>query len=125
MKRLSIVFIAMFLFIVNFGLNAQTKSGFDYFKGKWNVTVEGPNGETKMFIEFSKTGDTIMASIKSADGKEMYKVNRTEVKEERAVIYFTGSQGNDVDLALNKKDASKVSGVVMGIFSATGERVKE
>jgi hypothetical protein len=124
MKKLSILIIGMFLCIFTSSLNAQSKTGFEYFKGKWDVTVDAPNGAAKMVVEFTKTGDSVTATLKGSDGKELYKVNRTEIKDERAVIYFTGSQGNEVDLALSKKDDNNVSGSVMGMFGASGERVK-
>jgi hypothetical protein len=125
MKKLSTIIFGMFLFVFSMGLQAQTKTGFEYFKGKWNVVAKGPNGGIKMIIEFVKTDNKIIGTISDTDGKELYKVTNTEIKVKQATVTFIGSQGSDVPLELNQKDENHVVGSIMDMFGADGERIKE
>jgi hypothetical protein len=42
---------------------------------------------------------------------------------DKATVYFN-TQGYDVNLELNKKDDDHVTGSLMGMFDADGDRVK-
>ncbi len=124
MKRVKWV-IATVLIILSFNATAQTKKGFDYFNGKWNVVANSPMGEVTMVVEFVKNSDIVTASIKDAKGNEMYKVVKTSVKDTQAIVNFEGSQG-EVAMVLDRKDEDHLSGDIMGgISSVYGERITE
>ena len=52
MKKLNVFFAGIFFLLLSFGANAQTKTGADFFAGKWNLLVAGtPNGDIKIWVE--------------------------------------------------------------------------
>ena len=103
-------------------MNAQTKSGYDFFAGKWNVIVNSPQGDVKMIVDFEKINEVVSASLKDSAGKDLYKVTNTEVGKDQAIVTFTGSQG-DVPLTLKKIDENSVTGDIMGMFDVEGKRL--
>lgn len=125
MKNLSKVIVGMFLFLLSIGLQAQTKTGFEYFKGKWNVVVKSPNGDSKIVVCFEQNDNKVVGKITDAEGKDLYKVTNTEIKEKQATVTFIGSQSPNVPLELNQKDNDHLTGSIMGMFDADGERMKE
>jgi hypothetical protein len=125
MKKLSTIIVGMFLFLFSIGLQAQTKTGFEFFKGKWNVVVNAPNGDSKIVVCFEQKDDKVVGKITDAEGKELYKITNTEIKDKQATVTFIGSQGSDVPLELNQKDDNHVTGSIMGMFDANGERIQE
>jgi hypothetical protein len=123
MKKAGLLITGILLFIFSIGLNAQTKSGYEYFAGKWNVTVLGaPQGDVKMVVNFEKINEIVSSSMKDSTGKDLYKVTKTEIDKDQAIVTFTGSQG-DVDLKLMKKDETNITGDIMGMFSVEGKRL--
>jgi hypothetical protein len=46
-----------------------------------------------------------------------------EVNGDKATVYFN-IQGYDVNLEMNKKDDDRITGSMMGMFDAEGDRVK-
>ena len=54
----------------------------------------------------------------------MSKIYKVELNGTSATLYFN-VQGYDVDLVMNKKDDDHVTGSLMGMFDAEGERIKE
>lgn len=124
MKKSAFLVTGILLVFLSFTTQAQTKSGFDFYKGKWNVSFDGPQGTVKMVVGFEAVGAKPVAAINDATGKELYKVVKTEIKENRATIIFIGSQGSEVDLVLNKKDDDHANCNIMGMYSAVAERKK-
>ena len=124
MKKVSVVFAGLFFLLLSLGATAQTKTGAEYFAGKWNLLVKGlPTGDTKMFVVLDKTDSTMTGAIQDSTGNETAKFSKVEVTEKEATVYFT-AQGYDVSLTLNKKDDDHITGSMMGMFDAEGERVK-
>lgn len=106
-------------------VSAQTKTGYDFFSGKWNVVAAGPYGDVKMVLTIEKKGDVVISSLNNEDGSILYKVNKTSVNEKYATISFEGSQG-PVEMVISKRDEDHVSGDIMGgVASVSGERIKE
>ncbi len=119
------LFIAAILILFSAMANAQTKTGFDYFKGKWNVLAAGPGGDVKMVVGFEMKNSLLISTIKDAGDNELYKVEKTTIKENEAIITFVGSQG-PVAMVLNKRDDDHLTGDIMGgVVSVAGERIKE
>jgi hypothetical protein len=124
LKRSGLLIAGFVLFIFSIGVNAQTKSGYDFFAGKWNIIVTGtPQGDGKMIVNFEKINNSASASLKDSAGKDLYKVTNTEIDEDQAIITFIGSQSSDVPLTLRKKDETSITGDIMGMFEVEGKRV--
>ncbi|NSW94525.1 MAG: hypothetical protein HPY62_07440 [Bacteroidales bacterium] len=123
MKKQSLIITGLLLLLATIA-NAQTKTGIQYFEGKWNTVVSSPYGDVKMVICFEKNNDKISSSIKDSEGKDLYKVEKTSVQEKQATITFIGSQGV-VDMILTKKDEDNLTGDIMGgIASVQGTRLR-
>jgi hypothetical protein len=123
MKKVSLFFAAVF-FLASVNLCAQSKTGTDYFTGKWSVLVKGtPNGDSRMFVVLDKKDSTLAGIVQDSTGKEMSKIDKIDVAGDKATVYFN-TQGYDVNLEMNKKDEDHVTGSVMGMFDADGDRVK-
>ena len=121
MKKTSIVTILILMLLVS--VNAQTSIGYDYFKGKWNISASGPTGDVKMVASIEKSGDRINCTLKDQKGNDLYKVVNVTMKDAEAIINFIGSQG-EVSMVLNKKDENHLTGDIMnGMAFLTGERI--
>ncbi|HPF52225.1 MAG TPA: hypothetical protein PK335_11655 [Draconibacterium sp.] len=125
MKTTKLFFTGMLLILISLGLQAQNKTGIDYFKGKWKVSVNSAYGNQEMLVVIAQDGDKVVGKINNSEGEEMYKVNSTSVKEKEATLNFNGSQGA-VDMTLTVKDDDAITVSVMGgMATGTGERMKK
>jgi hypothetical protein len=123
MKRLSLFFAGLFLLLLSLHVKAQTSTA-DYFTGKWNVVVKGtPNGDARMFVVLEKKDTTLTGTIQDSTGTEMSKIDSVTLSDTSATVFFN-AQGYDVNLVMNKKDDDHITGNMMGMFDADGERVK-
>jgi hypothetical protein len=124
MKCLHATLAVIFLLAVSFSANAQTKTGADYFEGKWSVLVKAlPQGDTKMVFVLEKKDASMTGAVQDSTGKEIAKLDKVELGDSTITVYFS-AQGYDVNLVLNKKDEDHVAGSLMGMFDAEGDRVK-
>jgi hypothetical protein len=125
MKKLSVFIAGLFFLVLSISANAQSKTGADYFEGKWSVLVKGtPNGDSKMIVSLDKKDTTMTGVIKDTAGTEIAKITKVELKTNELTVYFT-TQGYDVYLVMTKKDDDHVDGSMMGMFEAPGDRIKE
>jgi hypothetical protein len=124
MKKVSLLFAGIFFLLLSLSANAQTKTGADFFEGKWSVLAKGlPDGDRKMNFVLEKKEATLTGSLLDSTGKEITKLTSVDLKDKTATLYFT-SQGYDVNLEMTKKDEDHVTGSLMGMFDAEGDRVK-
>ena len=124
MKKVSFFIAGLFFLLLSLNVNAQTKTGADYFIGKWNVLVKGlPDGDRTMVLLLEKKDATLTGSLQDTTGKEITKLTSVEVAEKKATLYFT-TNGYDVNLEMTQKDEDHVTGSLMGMFDAEGKRVK-
>jgi hypothetical protein len=124
MKKLSVFFAALFLLMFSVNVHAQTPPA-DYFVGKWDVLVEGtPQGDGKMVVNLERKEGKLAGTIISKEGAAPTKIDRVEEKEKSVTVYFT-SGGYNVYVFLEKKDDDHVTGSVMDMFDAKGNRIKE
>ena len=124
MKKVLVILTGIMI-MFSFSVHAQTKTGFDYFRGKWNIVVSSPVGDVKMIVGFDKVDDKPTATIKDAEGNEMYAVVSTAITEKKAIVKFIGSQG-EVAMVLNTKEENTVTGDIMdGMAYLTGARIKQ
>jgi hypothetical protein len=125
MKKVGFLFAAFFLLLLSTKMFAQSKSGADYFKGTWSVLVKGtPNGDAWMIFLLENRNDSITGVVQDTTGTEISKISKVELTDTSANVYFT-AQGYDVNLVMNKKDGDHITGSLMSMFDAEGERLKK
>ena len=124
MKKTSSVLAGLVLLLLSVVVNAQSNTGVDYFEGKWSVLLKNlPQGDTKMIIVLQKKDTTISGFVQDSTGKEISKIDKVELADTTATVYFN-AQGYDVNLVMTKKDEDHITGSLMGMFEAEGERLK-
>lgn len=124
MKKLFSFFAGIFFLVLSFGAKAQTQPA-DYFAGKWNVEVKGtPQGDGKMTVNLERKDGKLSGYLTSKASPDSTRFTKVEETEKSVTVYFS-SQGYDVYIKLEKQDDDHVSGNLMDMFDATGERVKE
>jgi hypothetical protein len=125
MKKVSLLFTGIFFLLLSMNVNAQSKSGADYFAGKWSVLVKNlPQGDTKMIFVLEKKDTTMTGVVQDSVGNQISKIDKVELTGDKATLYFS-AQGYDVNLEMNKKDDDHITGSLIGMFDAVGERLKE
>ena len=123
MKKAGLLFAGLFFLLLSVNVKAQT-TGADYFTGKWSVLIKGtPNGDAKMTISLEKKDTTLTGNIQDSTGQLNTKIDKVEINGDKVTLYFN-AQGYDVNLEMDKKDDDHVTGSMMGMFDAEGERVK-
>src|SRR6476620_9693300 len=124
MKKLSCFAMGLVSFALSFSGGAQSKTGADFFAGKWNVLITGtPYGDLKRVYVLDKKNDGLTGTVLDSTGKEVSKCSKVDVKDNAVTLYYT-ALGNDVSIVLTKKDEDHVTGRVMDMFDAKGERIK-
>ena len=122
MKKLSFLITGLF-FLLSINAKAQT-TGPDYFTGKWSVLIKGtPNGDARMYVTLEKQDTILAGNIKDSTGQLDTKIDKVELNGDKITLYFN-AQGYDVNLEMDKKDDDHVTGSMMGMFDAEGDRVK-
>jgi hypothetical protein len=126
MKKLSVFLAGLFFLLLSFNVQAQSKTGADYFQGKWSVLLKGlPQGDSKMIFVLEKKDSTLTGVVQDSTGTQISTIDKIELNADgtTATAYFN-AQGYDVNLEMTKKDDDHVTGSLMGMFDAEGERVK-
>jgi hypothetical protein len=123
MNKFNTLLTGLLFLLFTLTVKAQT-SGADYFAGKWSVLVKSlPQGDTKMFFVLEKKDTTMTGVVQDSTGNQIAKLDKMELNGTSITVYFT-AQGYDVNLVMNKKDEDHITGSLMGMFDAEGERVK-
>jgi len=124
MKKINSIAPILFLLLLAIGANAQTKTGADFFAGKWRVLITGtPYGDLKRIYVLEKKDNTLTGIVQDSTGKEITKCSKVEVKDNEVTLFYQ-AMGNDVSITLIKQDDDHVTGSVLGQFDAKGERIK-
>jgi hypothetical protein len=125
MKKLSNLTAGLLTLFLSFSSHAQSKAGADFFAGKWNVLITGtPYGDLKRVYILEKKDNSLAGTVlDGATGKELSKCSKVDVKDNEVTLYYS-ALGNDVNVVLTKKDEDHVTGKALGMFDASGERVK-
>jgi hypothetical protein len=125
MKKINSISILLLFLLLTVGVNAQSKTGADFFAGKWKVLVTGtPYGDLKRIYVLDKKDNILTGIVQDSTGKEITKCSKVEVKDNEVTLYYQ-AMGNDVSITLIKKDDDHVTGSVLGQFDAKGERIKQ
>jgi hypothetical protein len=124
MKKRGFLFTGIFFLLLSLNVRAQSKTGAEYFTGKWNVLLKGlPDGDKKMVFVLENRNDSITGAVLDTTGVEISKISNAELKDNEVTLYFN-AQGYDVNIVLTKKDDDHTTGSLMGMFDAEGEREK-
>jgi len=125
MKKICSVATGIFLLLLALNVNGQSKkTGADYFAGKWNVLILGtPYGDLKRIYVLEKKESSLNGIVQDSTGKEVAKCSKVEVQDNQVTLYYQ-AMGNDVIVTLVRKDDDHVSGSVLNMFEANGERIK-
>jgi hypothetical protein len=124
MKKIISRSAGLFFLLLSISANAQSKVGADYFAGKWNVLITGtPYGDLKRIYVLEKKDNTLTGVVQDSTGKEITKCSKVELKDNEVTLYYQ-AMGNDVSITLFKKDDNHVTGKVLDMFDAVGERIK-
>ena len=124
MGKQSLLTATVFCLLLSIGANAQSKVGVEYFNGKWNLLVKGlPQGDTKMFVNLEKKDSSLVGAVQDSTGKEVSTFSKVDLNDSTITVYFS-AQGYDVYLRLDKKTEDHVTGTMMDMFEAEGDRVK-
>jgi hypothetical protein len=125
MKKLIVLTTGLLSLLLSLNAHAQSKTGADFFAGKWNVLITGtPYGDLKRVYILDKKDNGLAGTVLDSTGKEISKCSKVEVKDNDVTLYYT-ALGNDVSIVLTKKDDDHVTGKAMGMFDAKGERIKQ
>ena len=125
MKKQSLIFFLVAGLFVSFKSNAQSKPGAEYFKGTWAVILKStPDGDVKLNFVLENKNDSIAGFVQDSTGTEISKIANVDLKDNEIILYFS-VQGYDVNLLLTKKDEDHVTGSLMNMFVAEGERIKK
>ncbi len=124
MKTLHLLIVIIFLLVISIASQAQMARD-DYFAGKWNVLIKNlPQGDTKMIVNLEKQDTAWAGTIQDSTGKEISKFSKVDMQDTTVTVYFT-AQGYDVYLRLDKKGDDHVTGNMLDMFDAEGDRLKE
>jgi hypothetical protein len=85
---------------------------------------ETPQGDVKLLFKVEKKGEELAGVVQDTTGKEITVISKIEYASDEVTIYFSAA-GYDLSLTLAKKDEDHVTGSLMAMFQAEGERVKE
>ena len=125
MKKHGLFFAGFFFLFLSLNVNAQSKTNADYFAGKWSVIIKGtPNGDAKLFVLLEKKDTTMTGVVQDTTGTEISKISKVELTDSSVTVYFT-TQGYDVNLLMQKKNDDHITGNMMNMFDAEGDRVKK
>jgi len=125
MKKINSIAIGLLFLLLAVDANAQSRTGADFFAGKWKVLVTGtPYGDLKRIYVLDKKDNALTGIVQDSTGKEITKCSKVEVKDNEVTLYYQ-AMGNDVSITLIKKDDDHVTGSVLGQFDAKGERIKQ
>jgi len=123
MKKFNVsALIVVALVTLSIKVSAQTPNS--YFVGKWDVLIKGtPNGDAHLLIALADSAGAVKGTYKDIESGKDTPFTKVEKKDNGLVLYFT-AQGYDLNLPLDKKDEEHIAGSLMGMFAATGVRVK-
>ena len=76
-----------------------------------------------MLVTLEKLDTTLTGTIQDSTGQLNPKIDKVEIDGDKITLYFN-TQGYDVNLEMDKKDDDHVTGSMMGMFDAEGERVQ-
>ena len=124
MRKILSIAVVTLLCVICFNTKTLAQTSTNYFLGKWDVMVRGlPQGDTKMQVNLEQKDTAVSGAIYDTTGTEISKFSKVEMKDSTVTMYFT-AQGYDVYLRLDRKEGDHVTGTMLDMFEAEGDRVK-
>lgn len=124
MKKLMVLFTMLSFVVLSLQANAQSKTGADYFVGKWSILMKGtPLGDLKRLYILEKKDSMLTGVVQDTTGQEIARFSKVELKEDQITVYYS-ARGYDLNVTLAKKDEDHTAGTVNGMYDVEGERMK-
>ena len=124
MKRLTFLAAFVLLLLSTNNSLAQTKTGADFFAGKWNVLISGtPIGDLRRIYVLEKNNNTLAGTVQDSTGTLIAKCSKVDVRDNEVTLYYN-SMGIDAIMKLTKKDQDHVTGILLDQYLAEGKRIK-
>ena len=124
MTKLVSLYAGLAFLLISSATHAQSKTGADFFAGKWSALISGtPYGDLKRIYVLEKKDNGLSGTVLDSTGKEVAKCSKVDVKDNEVTLYYI-ALGNDVSVVLTKKDDDHITGSAMGMFDVKGERIK-
>ena len=123
MKKIISILTGLLFLAFSFNAEAQTQPPADYFPGKWNLLIKGPNGDRKMVLVLEKNEGKITGVMQDTVGTEISKISNVQLKEKDINFDFSTS-GREITIVLSKKEDDHATGNAMGSYDLVAERVK-
>lgn len=123
MKKVSIVFVLLFLGVAFQGFSQSASK--DFFAGPWEITVYGtPDGDSKMTTTLTRVNGKLTGVLSSAENPSQPKMTIEEVieKPDSMTIMFY-AEGMDINIDLKKVDNNNLKGDLLGMFEAKAKRI--
>lgn len=126
MKKKSVLFAALTIFLLSVNLFSHAQSLSDYLVGQWKISMDGFGTDMPMVISLKQENNKLTGTIKIGEENEI-QFSKIEVKETLVVLIFTSSHDNEIEFTLKKVDDDHVSGAMliegMGEREVNGERI--
>ena len=111
MKKYISFLAGIFLLFLSLKIVAQSKTGADYFAGKWNIMVKGtPSGDRKIVFVLEKKDSLITGVVQDENGKELSKITKAEAGANTITLYCTIYE-HETNFELTKKDDDHATGI--------------
>ncbi|MDB5279631.1 MAG: hypothetical protein JWR61_4586 [Ferruginibacter sp.] len=124
MKKFPFSLLGIFSLFLSLNADAQTKTGVEYFAGKWSTLVIGtPSGDRKMVFVLEKEDTGIIGVVQDTTGKKLSTITKAELNANTITLYYSINE-HDVITELTKKDEDHATGNAMGMFDVEAVRVK-
>jgi hypothetical protein len=123
MKKVSVVFLLLFLDLTFQGFSQTTPK--DFFTGPWEIVVYNtPNGDAKMTTTLTRVNGKLTGEFSNSATPTAPKMKITEVVEKpESISILFNAEGMDVNIDLNKKDSQNLEGSLLGMFTAKATRM--
>ena len=83
MKKMGFFFAGLVCLLLSLNVNAQSKTGAEYFSGKWSVLLKGlPDGDRKLVFVLESKDSTMAGSVQDPTGTEIATISSAELKDE-------------------------------------------
>ena len=124
MNRVSVLLV-MVLCLVTLHLNAQTKTE-DYFVGKWDITIQGPEGDIKFSLAIERKDGKLTGVFAGKESASAFSAKITKVTEsEQTITVSLDTEYGEVDMFMRKVDDDNIKGDIMGMLDVTGKRAAQ
>lgn len=121
MKSL-VILLASFTLVLNSN-STYANAPDDYFVGDWKVVVTGtPSGDAEMIVHLERVEGKLTGEMRDNEGNVTSEIESIEETDSSITMFYT-AMGYDINLSLKKVDDQNVTGSLMGMFDAKGERM--